>query len=171
MSRRGVLAIFKYLDQLTDAIEKIKNRPDCSEYSVFTPTSYHEIEHACDFPPSPVRFYTLTGALTGCVSGFGLALFCDWDWPLVVGGKTAGIYSLPAYVVIGFELTILLGAICTILGMLVHCRIPNPKTTILDTRFSDDHFGIFIPDGQLNGESAQLLKACGAVEIKTVGGG
>lgn len=100
------------------------------------------------------------------VGGFALALATDWDWPLVTGGKTPGIYSLPAYVVIGFECTILLGAICTILGMLVHCRIPNPKTSVLDPRFSDDRFGIFVPGAQVESEQAKVLQECGAEEIR-----
>ena len=36
-----------------------------------------------------------------------MCLAMDYDWPLVVGGKTAGLYSLPAYVIFGFELMIL----------------------------------------------------------------
>ena len=36
------------------------------------------------------------------------------DWPLLVGGKPIG--SIPPYVVIIFELTILLGALSTVAG-------------------------------------------------------
>src|SRR5690349_3161054 len=106
--KKGILAIFKYLDDVTTAIKNIRSRAYFAEHVVYTPTSYHEIEHACDFPSSPVKWFTLTGALTGVTAGFALALSTDYDWPLVVGGKTAGIYSIPAYVVIGFECTILL---------------------------------------------------------------
>lgn len=166
MSQPGILAIYKHLDEFTDAISKVRVRPDCQGYEAFSPTSYHEIEHASGYTDSPVKWFTLTGALTGMVGGFALALATDWDWPLVTGGKTPGIYSLPAYVVIGFECTILLGAICTILGMLVHCRIPNPKTSVLDPRFSDDRFGIFVPGAQVESEQAKVLQECGAEEIR-----
>ncbi len=56
-----------------------------------------------------------------------------------------GWYSIIAYVVIGFECTILLGAIATILGMLVMGRIPNPKVSVLDPRLTDNRFGVFVP--------------------------
>ena len=154
----GILAVFQYLDHLTDAIEKIKGRSDFAGHEIFSPTSYHEIEHACDFKPSAVRWFTLTGAMLGTICGFLLCLATDWDWPITVGGKQGGIYSLPAYVVIGFELTILLGGIATIIGMLITCRIPNPTQRILDTRFTDDRFGIFVPNTGLTGEQARLLK-------------
>ena len=75
-----------------------------------------------------------------------------------MGGKTPGFTSLPAYVVIGFELTILLGAIMTIVGMLVMCKIPNPGQRILDNRLTDDKFGIFVPNVGSDSEQAQFLK-------------
>jgi hypothetical protein len=166
----GILAIFRYLDDVTAAIKKIRGRADFAEHEVFTPTSYHDIEHASGFSSSPVKWFTLTGALLGVTAGFSLALATDFDWPLIVGGKSAGIYSIFAYVVIGFECTILLGAIATIIGMLWMGRIPNPKATILDTRLTNDRFAIFLPNVSTGSPQAQLLKECGAEEIKVVGG-
>ena len=167
----GILAVFQYLDHVCDAMEKARKRGDFDGHEVFSPTSYHEIEEAGGFGPSAVRWFTLTGAMTGTILGFGLCLGLAWDWNIVVGGKTAGLPSLPAYVVIGFELTILLGGIATIIGMLVMGRIPNPKQRILDPRFTDDRFGIFVPNADLNGEQAKILKACGAEEIREIAAG
>jgi len=164
----GVLAIYRYLDDTCDAITKVRSREDCKGYDVYSPTSYHEIEHACGFGSSPVKWFTLCGAMTGTISGFALALCMDYDWPIVVGGKTAGIYSLPAYVVLGFELTILFGGIMTIAGMLVMGKLPNPTQRIFDERFTDDRFGIFIPNVALDGVQADLLKECGAEELKLI---
>jgi hypothetical protein len=164
----GTLAVFKYLDHLTNAIEQINGRADFENFEVFTPCPYHEIFHALNFKTSDVRKFTLAGGLTGTFVGFGLCLFMDWMWPIVVGGKTAGIASLPAYVVIGFECTILLGALATIAAMLILGRIPNPKKVVLDNRFTDDHFGIFVPGASADGEQAKILKDAGAIEIKAV---
>jgi hypothetical protein len=162
----GIIAIFRYLDVVCHAIERVRERSDFRGHEVLSPTSYHEIEHACGFGPSPVRFFTLAGALTGLSFGFGLCLLLDWDWPIVVGGKSPGVYSLPAYVVLGFECTILFGVIATILGMLVMGRIPNPRRRVLDRRTTDDRFGIFVPGVGLDSAQAQLLKECGADEVR-----
>ena len=170
-AQSGILAIYKNLDEVTAAMESIRSKPEYRDHEVFSPTSYHEIEHAAGYTDSPVKWFTLTGALTGLVLGFGLCLGTDYDWPLVVGGKTPGIASLPAYVVIGFELTILLGAIATIIGMLVCCKIPNPKTSVLDTRFTDDHFGIFVPGASEGGSEANHLQSFGASEVKFINEG
>ncbi len=164
----GILAVYKYLDHLTDAMEKIRDRADFQGHEVFSPTSYHEIEHAGHFGASNVRWFTLIGAMTGTISGFALPLLMDYDWPLTVGGKQGGILSLPAYVIIGFELTILLGGLATIIGMLVTCKIPNPNQRVLDPRFTDDRFGIFVPGVQENSEQARLLRECGAEELRTI---
>lgn len=164
----GILAIYKYLDHVTDAMEKIRDRADFQGHEVFSPTSYHEIEHAGHFGNSNVRWFTLVGAMLGTISGFALCLLMDYDWPLTVGGKQGGINSLPAYVVIAFELTILLGGLATIIGMLVTCKIPNPGQRVLDVRFTDDRFGIFVPGAVDGGEQARLLKECGADEIRVI---
>jgi molybdopterin-containing oxidoreductase family membrane subunit len=164
--QNGILAMFKHLDTVCHAVEKVKGRTDFKDHEVYSPTSYHEIEHACAYAPSPVRWFTLVGAMTGTFTGFALALLCDWDWPVVVGGKTPGIFSLPAYVVLGFEFTILFGAIATVAGVLVMCRMPNPKVNILDNRLTDDMFGIWVPGAVVDGPQAKLLKEAGAVEIK-----
>ena len=50
----GILAVFSYLDDLTNAMEKIHDRGDFDNHEVFSPTSYHEIEHAGNFGSSAV---------------------------------------------------------------------------------------------------------------------
>ena len=163
---KGVLALFQHLDTFCEVIEKVKSRNDFKDHEFYSPTSYHEVEHACAYAPSPVRWFTFFGAMLGTITGFALPLLCDWDWPVVVGGKTAGIYSLPAYVVIGFEFTILFGGIATVLGILVMSRLPNPKVKVLDPRLTDDLFGVFVPDVTLDGPQAKFLNDHGAIELK-----
>lgn len=166
-SDQGIIAIFRHLDTVCHAIEHVRDRSEFAGHEVLSPTSYHEIEHSCGYGASPVRFFTLTGALTGVFFGFFLALITDWDWPMVVSGKTPGIYSIPAYVVIGFECMILLGAIFTVAGMLVMGRIPNPKRAVLDPRTTNDRFAIFVPGATLDGSQARLLKEYGAEEVRS----
>ena len=80
-----------------------------SQLTVYSPTPRHELEEALETQESPVRIFTLVGAFTGTAAGTALATWASIDWPLVVGGKE--IISLPAFSVIMFELTILLGAL------------------------------------------------------------
>ena len=123
------------------------------------------MEHAAGYSPSPVRWFTLTGALAGIATGFAMPLLMDYDWLLVVGGKIGGFYSLPAYLIFGFELMVLFGAICTIGGMLIMGRLPDVHKKIFDKRTTDDHFAIWVPGAEVGGAQAEFLKSCGASEI------
>lgn len=163
----GVMAIYKYLDDFMHVLSEIDSKKAFAGHEIYSPTSYHEVvEHAeKKYGPSEVRWFTLVGAVTGIACGFALPLGMDWDWSIVVGGKTAGIYSLPAYMIFVFELMVLLGAIATILGMLVLGRLPNPHAKIRDKRLTNDCFAIFVPGVGVDSEQAKQLKQWGAVEV------
>ena len=100
-----------------------------------------------------MRAFTLFGGLTGCAAGFGMTIWMSRDWPLLVGGKP--IAAIPPYVVIGFELTILYGA-------LMHGRsaswcsrsLKSLKGRPYEPRFSDDRIGIFVPCRRRSGAPA-----------------
>ena len=102
----GVLASFEHIDSATDAIRGLRAKGH-RDLTVYTSHPNHEVEEAVGHTNSPVRLFTLIGGLTGCTAGFAMTIWMSRDWPLLVGGKTIG--SIPPYVVIAFELTILPG--------------------------------------------------------------
>ena len=51
----------------------------------------------------------------GAATGFGFTSWTNMDWPLIVGGKP--MLSIPAFVPIAFELTVLFGALATVIGL------------------------------------------------------
>jgi hypothetical protein len=140
----GILASFEYLDSTVDAIGELRKagfrKDDLTAYASYPD---HHIEHAMGYGQSPVRVWTLVGALTGTATGFGFTAWSSMDWPLIVGGKP--ILSMPAYVVIAFELTVLFGALSTVLGLFVNSRLPGFKPPIVyDPEFSSGRYGIFV---------------------------
>jgi hypothetical protein len=165
-SRRspGVLASFLQVDAATDAIRALRARGH-RNMVVYSAAPNHEIEEALDQSVSPVRLFTLIGGLTGCAAGFGMTIWMSLDWPLVVGGKP--IASIPPYVVIGFELTILLGALSTVAAVALLSVLMGKRGIAYDPRFSDDQIGIFVPGGaDQQGAVEQLLRSAGAVEVR-----
>lgn len=161
----GFLGIFAELDAAVMAIEKLRAM-EMKDITVFSPTPRHELEHALHTPESPVRMFTLVGALTGTASGFALAIWTSLDWPLITGGKE--IISLPAFVVPAFEVTILLGALSTVAGLLINARLPNRrKHLVYDPSFSVDRFGVFVaPPRGREEEVRAVLQQSGAAEIR-----
>jgi hypothetical protein len=140
--RTGVLGVFAHLDTATDAIRRL--RADGYTVTTYSPTPRHELEEALGTPDSPVRVFTLTGAFTGTAAGAALAIWTSIDWPLIVGGKE--IVALPAFSVIMFELTILLGALSTVAGLFLAGRLPHlgpPEAPLFHPSFTAGHFGVF----------------------------
>jgi len=103
-----------------------------------------------------VRWFTFLGGLTGLSFGLLFPIYTVLDWPLITGGKP--IVSLPLFIVVAFELTILFGALATFLGLLVLGKMPRQNLTGYDPRFSECSFGIvFIADKGDAGEFRRLL--------------
>ena len=163
----GVLASFIHVDAAADAIRALRAR-GMRDLVVYTAAPNHEIEEALELRVSPVRLLTLIGGLTGCAAGFGMTLWMSHDWPAVVGGKPIG--SIPPYVVIGFELTILLGALSTVAAVALFSILMGRRGAPYDPEFSDDKIGVFVPATQeLAKQVEQMLRNAGAVEVRYEG--
>ena len=116
----GVLALYPYEDTFTQAMSRLLQTQGFDRAVPYAPASYHglmDVAHR-QYGDSPVRWWALGGGLLGCGIGFFMPLLMDFDWPLVVGGKTAGLNSSFVFVIFMFEFFILLGALATILAML-----------------------------------------------------
>jgi molybdopterin-containing oxidoreductase family membrane subunit len=138
----GVLASFRHEDAAVDAITGLKDQ-GFRDLTVYTAAPNHHIEAALDQPVSWVRAFTLIGGLTGCAAGFGMTIWMSRDWPLLVGGKP--IAAIPPYVVLAFELTILYGAMFTVIGIILLSALKSLRGRPFRPEFSDDTIGLFVP--------------------------
>jgi molybdopterin-containing oxidoreductase family membrane subunit len=160
----GVLASFAHIDAATEAIRSLRAQGR-TDFTVYSAAPNHEIEAALGIVNSPVRLFTLIGGLTGCAAGFGMTIWMSLDWPLLAGGKP--IASVPPYVVIAFELTILIGSLSTVAGMLIMSLTRRTRGMAYDPSFSDDKIGIFVPAvADQSAAVEQLLRGAGAVEVR-----
>lgn len=161
----GCLGIFVELDSAASAIASLR-KSGHRDIVVYSPTPRHELEEALDTPETPVRLFTLVGALTGAAAGFALAIGASLDWPLMTGGKP--IISVPAFVVIGFELSVLLGALSTVVGLFVNARLPHlARYAVYDPSFSAGRFGVFVATtADKDAEVKSVFEKNGAEEIR-----
>ena len=162
--RSGVLGVFRHLDATEDAIRRL--REEDVEMTVYSPTPRHEIEEALERPESPVRIFTLMGGFAGTATGTWLAVWSSLDWPLIVGGKE--IVSMPAFSVIMFELTILLGALSTVAGLFLSARIPRfgRSEALYHPSFSAGNFGVYAHVGPDRFERVQaIMNESGSEEV------
>lgn len=164
-SDQGVLAVYSYLDSVVNGVNDLRKN-GYEQLRVFSPVPSHEIEDLMDEPESPVRFFTLFGGLLGATCGFGFTVLTSMDWPISVSAKP--IVSIPPFMVIVFELTILFGALSTLVGLLFHSFVrKRAPVTMYDPRFSDDKFGIMVVCDKENINNVEdILKSSGAEEVK-----
>ena len=107
MAASTVLGVFAHVDTATRAIRELRAR-GMRSIATYSPVPLDEFEEALTghgLPRSPVRLFTLVGALTGTASGFALTIWTALKWDLITGGKP--VVSIPPFVVIAFEMTIL----------------------------------------------------------------
>ena len=162
-----VLGVFAHVDTTVRALEELRAK-GYHDLTVYTPVPVHEIEDVLerDRPVSRVRLFTLIGGLTGTVSGFLLTIWSALVWGLTTGGKP--VVSIPPFVVIAFELTILFGGLATLIGMLVLGRLPRltPSPTF-DPRFTNDRFGVAVHCAPGRGGSVrEILRGAGAEDVR-----
>jgi hypothetical protein len=105
----------------------------------YSPIPLHAADELLAVPPSPLRYFTLAGALSGLAIGFAFPILTVLDWPLNTGGKP--LISIPPFVIIAFALTILLGALASFLGFLHLSRLPTPGG-IIEPPEHENHFVI-----------------------------
>lgn len=159
----GLLAAYRHVDAAVHAIRSLKEM-GYRDFTVYSPAPNYEIAEAVGHRVSPVRLWTLFGGLAGCAAGFAMTLWMSYDYPIIVGGKPLG--SVIPYVVIAFELTILIGALSTICGMVFHVWRSH-RTAHYDPRSTDDHIGIFVPCPiERRPAVEQLLRTSGAEEVR-----
>lgn len=160
----GVLASFRHVDAAADAIRTLRSK-GYRDLTVYTAAANHEIEDALGHGVSPVRMFTLLGGLLGVTAGFAMQIWMNLDWPLLVGGKP--IAAIPAFVVIGFELTILVGSLVTLFGVFVLSASKAHRKVLYDEQFSDDRIGVFVAAaGAQAGTVERMLRDAGAVEVR-----
>ncbi len=161
----GVIGAFHELDSAVEAIEALK-KEKIGAVTVYSPTPRHELEHAIDAPPSPVRRFTLIGGVLGATFGYWIAIWASDYWPLVVGGKP--VASWVPYTIFGFEVMVLFGALSTVLGLFINSRVPRLKMTVgYDARFSGGDYGVWVEcPPEKAAEAQSLLRSHGAVEVR-----
>ncbi|MGH7726454.1 MAG: DUF3341 domain-containing protein [Candidatus Eiseniibacteriota bacterium] len=161
----GVLAIFDAVDTTIDGIRALR-KDGRKRMTVITPVPYHQIAEELDSSPSPVRLCTFVGGLIGGILGFTLAAWTSLDWPLITNGKE--IVSIPPFMVIWFECTVLIGGLTNLVAMLFFAGLPDFKMEEgYDARFAADRIGIFVPSSGAEAEQvAGILRGVGAEEVR-----
>ena len=126
------------------------------EVVAYSPVPDHALDQALHVTVSPVRLFVLIGGLLGCATGFLFPIYTVLDWPMITGGKP--LISIPPFVVIAFELTILLAAIGGMAGFLLLSGLPRVTgNSSPDPQFTNDMTGVSVTCAP---KQAATVRAC-----------
>ena len=162
---RGLVGIFVYLDDVLNAIEKLDEERIVIK-NVYSPVKSPEILEAMKIKPSGIRAVSLIAAIFGGCSGLALATYAHLRWNIITSGKP--ILPWIPWVVIFFEVLILISVLSTVAALLIAGRLPriNYGKGGYRPRFSGDRFGIEIYGNPPELDRARgILKESGAEGI------
>lgn len=167
MTDQRLLAVFAENASAVRAIRALRERGH-TRIEAYSPAPDDALEAALGSPSSPIHGFTLIGGLIGCASGLALTVWTSLELPLVTGGKP--IVSLPPYLIIAYESTILLAALATFAGFLIHTGLPRLQPVPwYDPRFSQDRCGVLVTTTADEALAArELLASAGAEEVRGV---
>lgn len=109
---------------------------------VLTPFPVHGLDPILGLQESRLHYLGFVYGAIGALFGFGaMTWIFTSDWPTIFGGKP--FWSVPAFIPITFEMTVLFSAWGMTLTFYTICGLwPGVKAKVLDNRITDDKFCI-----------------------------
>jgi hypothetical protein len=163
--KKFAVACYDDEEVLFPAIKKVR-RSGYKLHDVYTPFPVHGLDHALGLKETDLHIAGFIFGMCGTSTALG---FISWiftsDWPLNFGGKPH--FSLPAFIPITFELTVLFAAVGMVLTFCYLNQImPGVKKHVFHPRQTDDYFVVTI---ELTHHVSELevvdfLKSTGAKE-------
>jgi len=165
----GMAGIFSEEHKVINAARRVRES-GFIKFDAITPYPVHGMEEACGIKRSGIPYVTFAAACLGLLAALGLVYYTAVvDWPINVGGKP--MFSLPAFIPIIFELTVLFAALCSVGALFYVCKMPKIDPPVIDKDLTCHKFAIFIPENDIgyNQERVEkLFKELGANEVKKV---
>lgn len=128
MSRRGdfhgFLAEFGDGESLLAVVRHLREE-GFRRMDAFTPFPVEGLAEELGFRKTGLPRIVFAGGVLGAVGGYLMQYWLNVrDYPINVGGRP--LHSAPMFLVVAFELTILVAALAAVLGMLALNRLPMP---------------------------------------------
>jgi hypothetical protein len=118
----GVMAEFDSPSALVSAARAAREK-GYRKLDAYSPFPIEELSGALDLHKNKLPLLVLAGGIAGGILGYALQYFVTvMYYPINIGGRP--LHSWPAYIIITFEMTILLAALTAVFGLLALCGLP-----------------------------------------------
>ncbi|MBL0192414.1 MAG: DUF3341 domain-containing protein [Saprospiraceae bacterium] len=171
LRKRNKTVIYGLYNDETDLLTAVNkaNSKHLDIFDVYSPFPIHGLDPLLGLAESRLHIGGFIYGLLGTMTAFGgMTWIFTRDWPMIFGGKP--YWSVPAFIPITFELTVLFASIGMVVTFYTICGLgPGVNNTILDERTSDDKFALAFDLGSLSNDKVDglrsFLKESGAGEI------
>ena len=167
----GLLAQYETPREIYKACERVRDA-GYTKWDSCTPFPVHGLDRAMGLKPSALPWYVLVIGICGSIFALSFEIWTmGHEYPIIVQGKP--LYSLPAFVPVWYEFTVLSSCLTVFFGNWILNRLPqfyHPafKSKAFD-RVTDDKFFIMIEaaDSRFDLEKTKaLLGDAGASHIE-----
>ena len=169
----GIVAEYESVDTLLHACRRIRDA-GYKKTDAYTPFPVHGIDKALGIKPTVLPWIVLGCGITGTITALVMQIWMNSiDYPYIISGKP--YVSLPAFMPVAFELTVLFSSFGAFFGMWALNGLPrfsNPLFT--DPRFdrvTDDRFCLYVAasdERYEEGAFREIYQQTGGEYINTV---
>src|SRR5581483_287380 len=144
----GLAAEFANATALYNAAEKVRDA-GFRKWDVHTPFPVHGMDKAMGLGKSWLSAVVLCGGTLGLLTAVVLECYPSlFDYPVVVHGKPTTFMTVPAFMPIFFELTVLFSAFSTVFALLIMNQLPRWNHPMFNwerfAKVTDDGFFLVI---------------------------
>lgn len=169
-SKDVIYGLYDDEQDLLKAVKKAKH-DHVEIMDVFSPFPVHGLDPLLGLEESRLHIAGFVFGMLGTLTAFlGMTWVFTKDWPIVFGGKP--YWSVPAFIPITFELTVLFASIGMVTTYYIVCGMgPGVTNPTLDDRITDDKFCIAFDKAHVSENDArQFFSSTGAseVNVKTI---
>ena len=170
MANHGTEVIYGLYNDEEDLLRAVKQAKaeHLDIYDVYSPFPVHGLDPILGLEESRLHVAGfIYGAIGTCTAFLGMTWIFTKDWPNIFGGKP--YWSVPAFIPITFELTVLFAAIgMTVTFYIVNGLGPGVVNQHLDERITDDKFCIAFDKSAVDHQAAKsFFKQTGAAEVNS----
>jgi molybdopterin-containing oxidoreductase family membrane subunit len=163
----AILGTFAFEDDFLAAAKNL-TASGFDNISLLSPLPLEEAQEILGLDKSPVRHFTLAGAIFGAIAGFALAAGTALVFILPTGGRA--IITIPPFLIITYEMTILFGVLFTLLGFHFVSGLPAWRDRPYLSSACTDKFVVVVEgaDGDQVARAETIIRDAGAEDVRHV---
>jgi len=163
----AILGTFAYEEDFLAAAKNL-TASGFDNISLLSPLPLEEAQEVLGLGKSPVRHFSLAGAILGAIGGFAMAAGTSLVFILPTGGRA--IITIPPFLIITYEMTILFGVLFTLLGFHFVSGLPAWRDAPYASSAGVDKFVVVVEDVAADqvARADAIIRDAGAEEIQHV---